>query len=251
MVNHVSFTWNIVESLRGPFRLSKYGSVVLPFTVLRRLDAVLADTRADVTPAATTLHGLPDMVRHIELTKAAGHQFYDTSPFNFAKLAADPAGLRENFGAWLAGISSNVRDIFDRFEFDKTLNKLAEKNKLFAVTEKFTQADFRPNRVSKIHTGLVFEELIRWANERFGDEYSSGAIDATVGDIVAKLAVDDHLLQQAEANTPHQCANSPALPTAYTQTDRRSARNPADRRRHLRRFRFAHAAEKGFAGNTL
>ena len=176
MVNHVSFIWNIAESLRGPFKPSEYGSVVLPFTVLRRLDAVLSDTKVDVEQAAPTLHGLPDMVRHIELTKTAGHQFYNTSPFDFAKLVADPAGLRENFGAWLAGFSSNVRDIFDRFEFDKTLNKLAEKNKLFAVTEKFAQADFHPNKVSNIQMGLVFEELIRWANERSnetaGDHYT-------------------------------------------------------------------------------
>ncbi len=153
MVDHVSFIWNIAESLRRPFKPSECGSVVLPFAVLRRLDAVLADTKDDVAHAAATLQGLPDRVRHIELTKKASHQFCNTSPFDFAKLVADPAGLRENFGARLAGFSSNVRDIFDRFEFGKTLNKLAEKNKLLAVTEKSAQADFHPNKVSNIHMG--------------------------------------------------------------------------------------------------
>lgn len=74
---------------------------------------------------------------------------------------ADPAGLRENLGAYLAGFSPNVRDIFDRFEFDKTLDKLAEKNKLFAVAEKSAQTNFHSNKVSNIQMGLVFEELIR------------------------------------------------------------------------------------------
>ena len=198
MVNHVSFIWNIAESLRGPFKPSEYGLVVLPFTVLRRLDAVLAGTRDDVAQAATTLHGLPDMVRHIELTKAAGQQFYNTSPFDFAKLVADPAGLRENLGDYLAGFSPNVRDIFDRFEFEKTLNKLAEKNKLFAVTEKFAQADFHPNTVSNIEMGLVFEELIRWANERSnetaGDHYTPREVISLMVQLL--LAPDDDSLNK-------------------------------------------------------
>ncbi len=176
MVNHVSFIWNIAESLRGPFKPSEYGSVVLPFTVLRRLDAVLAETKPQVLAVAPTVAGMPDMLQHIKLTEAAGHQFYNTSPFDFAKLVADPNDLRQNLAAYIAGFSPNVRDIFDRFEFEKTLNKLAEKNKLFAVTEKFSQADFHPSTVSNIQMGLVFEELIRWANERSnetaGDHYT-------------------------------------------------------------------------------
>ncbi|MCC2028381.1 type I restriction-modification system subunit M N-terminal domain-containing protein [Microbacterium sp. YMB-B2] len=135
MVNHVNFIWNIAESLRGPFKPAEYGSVVLPFTVLRRLDAVLAETKPKVLNVAKTTELMPDMLRHLRLTETAGHQFYNTSPFDFSKLVADPQDLRANLSAYLAGFSENVRDIFERFEFDKTLNKLAEKNKLFAVTE--------------------------------------------------------------------------------------------------------------------
>ncbi len=201
MVNHVSFIWNIAESLRGPFKPSEYGSVVLPFTVLRRLDAVLADTKPKVLAVAPTVAGMPDMLGHVKLTAAAGHQFYNTSPFDFAKLVADPNDLRPNIAAYIAGFSPNVRDIFDRFDFDKTLDKLAEKNKLFAVTEKFAQADFHPNTVSNIEMGLVFEELIRWANERSnetaGDHYTPREVISLMVQLL--FATDDAALSKAGA----------------------------------------------------
>ncbi|MER7796201.1 class I SAM-dependent DNA methyltransferase [Microbacterium sp. NPDC096154] len=201
MVNHVAFIWNIAESLRGPFKPSEYGSVVLPFTVLRRLDAVLADTKPSVLDVAKSIESLPGMLQAIKLQEASGHQFYNTSSFDFAKLVADPADLRANLSAYLAGFSPNVRDIFERFEFDKTLNKLAEKNKLFAVTEKFAQADFHPRTVSNIQMGLVFEELIRWANERSnetaGDHYTPREVISLMVQLL--FALDDDALSKAGA----------------------------------------------------
>ena len=198
MVNHVNFIWNIAESLRGPFKPSEYGSVVLPFTVMRRLDAVLADTKDAVLAAAKATAGQPEVLRDMKLREAAGREFYNTSPFTMAKLVADPAGLRSNISAYLAGFSDNVRDIFDRFEFDKTLNKLDEKNKLFAVTEKFAQADFHPNTVSNIQMGLVFEELIRWANEKSnetaGDHYTPREVIALMVELL--FALDDDALSK-------------------------------------------------------
>lgn len=197
-MNHVSFIWNIAESLRGPFKPSEYGSVVLPFTVLRRLDAVLADSKQKVLDAEKGTQGMPDVLREMKLREASGHEFFNTSPFTMAKLVADPAGLRSNLSAYLAGFSENVRDIFDRFEFDKTLNKLDEKNKLFAVTEKFAQADFHPKTVSNIQMGLVFEELIRWANERSnetaGDHYTPREVIALMVQLL--FALDDDALSK-------------------------------------------------------
>ncbi|MDY0828456.1 class I SAM-dependent DNA methyltransferase [Microbacterium sp. BG28] len=199
MVNHVAFIWNIAESLRGPFKPSEYGSVVLPFTVLRRLDAVLADTKPAVLEAAKGIESLPEMLQAIKLQEASGHQFYNTSPFDFAKLVADPQDLRANLGAYLAGFSPSVRDIFERFEFDKTLNKLAEKNKLFAVTEKFAQADFHPRTVSNIQMGLVFEELIRFANEKSnetaGDHYTPREVIKLMVELL--FALDDDALSKS------------------------------------------------------
>ncbi|WP_285034972.1 class I SAM-dependent DNA methyltransferase [Plantibacter sp. ME-Dv--P-095] len=198
MVNHVNFIWNIAESLRGPFKPAEYGSVVLPFTVLRRLDAVLAETKPKVLNVAKAMESMPEMLRHLRLTEAAGRQFYNTSPFDFAKLVADPQDLRVNLSAYLAGFSENVRDIFERFDFDKTLNKLAEKNRLYAVTEKFAQADFHPNVVSNIKMGLVFEELIRWANERSnetaGDHYTPREVIALMVQLL--FALDDDALSK-------------------------------------------------------
>lgn len=196
MVNHVNFIWNIAESLRGPFKPAEYGSVVLPFTVLRRLDAVLAETKSKVLNVTNATESMPDMLRHLRLTEAAGHQFYNTSPFDFAKLVADPQDLRANMSAYLAGFSENVRDIFERLEFDKTLNKLVEKNKLYSVTEKFAQADFHPKAVSNIDMGLIFEELIRWANERSnetaGDHYTPREVIALMVQLI--FALDDDAL---------------------------------------------------------
>jgi type I restriction enzyme M protein len=195
-MNHVSFIWNIAESLRGPFKPAEYGSVVLPFTVLRRLDAVLADTKQQVIEAAAASAKMPEVLRDMKLREASGHEFFNTSPFTMAKLVADPQGLRANLSAYLAGFSPNVRDIFERFEFDKTLNKLDEKNKLFAVTEKFAQADFHPKTVSNIQMGLVFEELIRWANERSnetaGDHYTPREVIALMVQLL--FALDDDVL---------------------------------------------------------
>lgn len=201
MVNHVSFIWNIAESLRGPFKPAEYGSVVLPFTVLRRLDAVLADSKARVLEVAKTVGGLPEVLQTMKLTEASARQFFNTSPFDLAKLVADPQDLRQNLAAYLAGFSPNVRDIFERFEFEKTLNKLAEKNKLFAVTEKFAQADFHPKTVSNIKMGLVFEELIRWANEKSnetaGDHYTPREVIALMVELL--FAADDDALSKAGA----------------------------------------------------
>lgn len=198
MVNHVAFIWNIAESLRGPFKPAEYGSVVLPFTVLRRMDAVLADTKAKVLAVKKTADGLPDQLRSLALQDAAGRQFYNASEFDFAKLVGDPNDLRQNLGAYLAGFSPNVRDIFERFKFDETLNKLAEKNKLFAVTEKFAQADLHPDKVSNIQMGHIFEELIRWANERSnetaGDHYTPREVIALMVDLL--FTTDDDALSK-------------------------------------------------------
>ncbi|WP_336698081.1 type I restriction-modification system subunit M [Curtobacterium sp. USHLN213] len=198
-MNHVAFIWNIAESLRGPFKPSEYGSVVLPFTVLRRLDAVLADTKAAVLQTAKAIGALPEMLQAVTLSEAAGHEFYNSSPFDLGKLVADPQDLRANLASYLAGFSPNVRDIFERFEFDKTLNKLSEKNKLFAVTEKFAQADFHPRTVSNIEMGLVFEELIRFANEKSnetaGDHYTPREVIALMVQLL--FALDDDALSKS------------------------------------------------------
>ncbi|WP_235491457.1 class I SAM-dependent DNA methyltransferase [Frigoribacterium sp. Leaf186] len=197
-MNHVAFIWNIAESLRGPFKPSEYGSVVLPFTVLRRLDAVLADTKPVVLETAGMVASFPDLLQVAKLTEASGHEFYNTSPFDLGKLVADPQDLRANLSSYLAGFSANVRDIFDRFEFDKALNKLAEKNRLFAVAEKFAQADFHPRTVSNIQMGLVFEELIRFANEKSnetaGDHYTPREVIALMVQLL--FALDDDALSK-------------------------------------------------------
>jgi type I restriction enzyme M protein len=196
--DHANFVWSIAESLRGPFKPAEYGSVVLPFTVLRRLDAVLADTKQAVLETASATKKDPTVVRDLKLTTAAKRGFYNTSPFDFPKLVADPADLRANIATYIAGFSPNVRDIFDRFKFTDVLDKLAEKNKLFSVTEKFAKADFHPDKVSNIEMGLIFEELIRWANEKSnetaGDHYTPREVIALMVQLL--FAADDDALSK-------------------------------------------------------
>lgn len=199
--NHANFIWNIAESLRGPFKPAEYGSVVLPFTILRRLDAVLEPTKDAVLRASTTVGGLPDAVKHFTLTQAAKQGFYNTSRFTFRSLLDDAAGLRANLSEYIGGFSPNVRDIFEKFKFEETLNKLDEKNKLLPVMQRFGAADFHPDRVSNIQMGLVFEELIRWANERTnetaGDHYTPREVIALMVQLL--LEADDEALHKPGA----------------------------------------------------
>ncbi len=198
--NYANFIWSIAESLRGPFKPAEYGNVVLPFTVLRRLDAVLTDTKQTVLDLVPKVAKDIETVRDFKLQQAATHAFYNTSPYDFQKLIADPDGLRRNLAAYIAGFSPAVRDIFgeDRFEFDKTLDKLASNNRLFSVTQQFAGADFHPSKVSNFDMGLIFEELIRWANEKSnetaGDHYTPREVIRLMVELL--FAADDDALHK-------------------------------------------------------
>jgi type I restriction enzyme M protein len=167
--------WSIAELLRGDYKQSDYGKVILPFTLLRRLDCVLAPTKAAVLAedAAQQARGFaPDYF----LAQAAGYTFYNTSPLDFGRLLGDPNNLRANLSSYIAAFSENARDIFEKYEFDKQLDKLDGANLLFQVVQKFAGLDLSPERVSNADMGLLFEELIRrfaeLSNETAGEHYT-------------------------------------------------------------------------------
>lgn len=191
--NHVAFIWSIAESLRGPFKPNEYGDVVLPFTVLRRMEAVLAATKPQVREHYEKIKD-SNLPAHLLLPQSSGYGFYNTSPFDLQALAADPEGLRQNLASYLEGFSENVRDIFDRFNFATTLDKLDEKNKLFAVVQKFAAADLHPSRVSNIKMGQIFEELIRKfnenSNETAGDHFTPREVIRLMVDLLFALDTD-------------------------------------------------------------
>jgi type I restriction enzyme M protein len=177
-VNHQalsSFIWSIADLLRGTFKQSDYGKVILPFTVLRRLDCVLAPTKAAVLAELAAKEALGDAAEPF-LLRAAGQSFYNKSAMDLAGLLGDQAHVRENLHAYVQGFSPAVRDIFTRFAFEAQIERLAEKDLLFLVTERFVQVDLHPAHVDNAQMGLVFEELIRkfaeLSNETAGEHFT-------------------------------------------------------------------------------
>lgn len=173
--NLSSFIWSVADLLRGDYKQSEYGKVILPFTVLRRLDCVLESTKPAVLGelAARKKGGLnPEPF----LLRKSGQLFYNTSPLDMKKLMGDQDHIGENLRAYIQAFSPAVRDIFEHFEFHNQVDKLAKANLLYLVTEKFANIDLHPDAVSNAQMGLVFEELIRkfaeLSNETAGEHFT-------------------------------------------------------------------------------
>ena len=176
--DHIGFIWSIAELLRGNYKQSEYGKVVLPFTVLRRLDCVLAPTKDAVQAQLETLPAnTADIMREEILNLASGHNFHDTSPFTFEKLLDDPDNVAANLNHMINGFSRDARDIFiDRFGLPEQIARLDRDNLLYLIVSRFAQADLHPDRVSNLQMGYIFEELIRrfseQSNETAGEHFT-------------------------------------------------------------------------------
>ena len=170
-----SFIWSVADLLRGDYKQSEYGKVILPFTILRRLDCVLASTKLAVLAEfeAKTAAGLnPDPF----LIRKASQSFYNTSPLDLGKLLGDQDHIRENLYAYIQVFSPAARDIFERFDFYAQVERLAKSGLLYLVTEKFANIDLHPDTVDNAQMGQVFEELIRKfaeiSNETAGEHFT-------------------------------------------------------------------------------
>lgn len=162
------FIWNTSELLRDHFKRSKYQDVILPFTVLRRIDSVLEPTKEKVLE---TYHKLQDKVQSLDpaLCKASGFSFYNISPYTFRTLLDDPKNLSPNLKAYISGFSPNMRDVLDKYDFNNTIDRLDEAGLLCLVMEKFNTIDLHPDTVSNIEMGYIFENLIRKFNEALNE----------------------------------------------------------------------------------
>ena len=185
-----NFVWGIADQLRGPYKPHQYGAVILPFTILRRLDCVLAPTRDEVRVLAKKYTG---GALDVQVKRATGLSFYNTSAFDFAELLKDPEGLRANLVDYVTGFSANI-DVFERFKFDNELATLDEKNRLYLITSKFAEVDLHPDTVPNAEMGDLFEHLIR----RFAEESNETAGDHYTPRDAIRLMVD---LLFAEDNT--------------------------------------------------
>ena len=160
----VAFLWSVADLLRDHFKRAKYPDVILPFTVLRRLDAVLEPTKDSVRAAYLKAKDDLDDLDPV-LRGKAGYAFYNTSPYTFERLLQDPPALGDNLRAYLQGFSPNMRTVVERFDLDNTVKKLEDAGLLYLVVERFAQADLGPDSLDNHGMGYVFEELIRKFNE--------------------------------------------------------------------------------------
>ncbi len=173
--NLSSFIWSVADLLRGDYKQSEYGKVILPFTVLRRLDCVLEATKPAVLAelekrTKTKLNPEPFLLRK------SGQLFYNTSPLDMKALMGDQDHVKENLFAYMQGFSPAVRDIFESFDFHTQIDRLAKAGLLYLVAEKFANIDLHPETVSNAQMGTVFEELIRkfaeLSNETAGEHFT-------------------------------------------------------------------------------
>lgn len=182
---HVSFIWSVADLLRGDYKQSEYGRVILPLTVLRRLDCVLEATKPAVLKAFER-HGHRPNPEPI-LRRAAGDVgFYNTSPLTFRRLLDDPQQLKGSLQSYIAGFSPGAFETFQRFNFDEQITRLDEADLLYLVVGKFADIDLHPEVVSSLQMGYVFEELIR----RFSEQSNETAGEHFTPREVIRLMVD-------------------------------------------------------------
>ena len=173
--NHAGFIWSVADLLRGVYKQSEYGRVILPLTVLRRLDCVLEPTKEAVLER---LADLPPSLENREpvLQKVAGQPFVNTSRHTFGTLLGDPDNVAGNLRNYIAGFSESARDIVDKFNFDVQIDRLDEHNLLYLVVSKFADIDLSPESVSDLDMGYLYEELIRrfseLSNETAGEHFT-------------------------------------------------------------------------------
>jgi type I restriction enzyme M protein len=193
-----SFAWSIAEILRGDFKQSDYGKVILPFVVLRRLDCILEGRKDAVLATAKSLpKGVDEQTRDMILSDAVGGSIkaYNLSNLTFEKLKGqDPGQLHQNLIDYIRNFSANVRDIFfEKFLFTDQLKRLNDAGILWNVFERFTEIDLHPGSVSNIEMGYLFEELIRRfseiSNETAGEHFTPREVIRLIVDLL--IANDD------------------------------------------------------------
>lgn len=172
LANHA---WSVADLLRGDYKQSDYGKVILPFTVLRRLECVLEPTREKVVETVARFAG-QDIDTGLFLRKASGHSFYNKSDLTLRKIAADPQIAAKNLQIYVGAFSDNAREVLDKYEFNQQVRKLDGANLLYQVIGRFTDLDLHPDVVPNHNMGYIFEELIRrfaeQSNETAGEHFT-------------------------------------------------------------------------------
>jgi type I restriction enzyme M protein len=185
-----NFIWSICNLLRGPYKRNEYRKVILPLTVLRRFDCLLAPTKTRVLAEHPKIKTKPETVVRSLLEKITGRPFYNLSKLDLAKLLDDPNQLAPNLNAYINGFSPSVRAIMERFAFDQQISRMAEKNLLYEVIKAFAAVNLSPDQVDNVQMGYVFEELIRIGAEQSNEEAGEHFTPREVIKLMVNLLLD-------------------------------------------------------------
>lgn len=172
-----AFLWSVADLLRGDFKQSQYGRIILPFTLLRRLECVLENSKAAVLEKAREVGAmnLPEEAQEKMILRAAGGlAFFNSSPLDLSRMGQN--GIRANLEKYVQSFSTDAREIFEHFKFSEFVSQLEEANLLYKVVQKFATTDLSPQAISNHEMGLIFEELIRrfaeGSNETAGEHFT-------------------------------------------------------------------------------
>jgi type I restriction enzyme M protein len=204
-----NFIWSVADLLRGDYKQSDYGDIILPFTIVRRLDCVLEKTKDAVVEKHARSKGLNEEALEKVLNKVSGQKFHNSSKYDFNKLLADSNNIARNMRSYINGFSGNAREILEKFKFEDKIADLDKKNLLFLVTEKFAAFDLHPKRITNMEMGYVFEELIRKfaeiSNETAGEHFTPREV---IRLMVNLLFINDRnvLIQKGIVKTLYDCA---------------------------------------------
>src|SRR3954468_10907942 len=173
--NHAAFIWSVADLLRGDYKQSEYGKVILPLTVIRRLDCVLEPTKDAVLEKHKELAGRIENVEPV-LQAVADEHFYNTSPLTFTKLLDDPNTIADSLKLYIGGFSEAAKDVIDKFDFGVQIDRLRRANVIYQVIGRFAEIDLHPDAVSNLEMGYLYEELIRkfseLSNETAGEHFT-------------------------------------------------------------------------------
>lgn len=174
--NHAAFIWSVADKLRGVYKQSEYGRVILPLVVLRRLDSVLEPTKAQVLARHADLKGHVENVGPVLETITGIREVYNTSPLDFRRLLDDPVNVAGNLRSYIAGFSPAARDVLEKFRFDVQIARMDRANLLYLVVSQFAEIDLHPEKVSNLEMGYLYEELVRrfseLSNETAGEHFT-------------------------------------------------------------------------------
>ena len=204
-----NFIWSVADLLRGDYKQAEYGKVILPFTILRRLDCVLQPTKANVLSKVPAIERMGLKNLDPVLNKEAGQVFHNRSKYDFGKMVGDANNILDNLKDYIQGFSAETQDIFEKFEFEKQIHRLDNKNLLFAIVKRFEEIDLHPSKINNLQMGYIFEELIRKfaeiSNETAGEHFTPREV---IRLMVNLLFINDRdtLTKKGIVKTIYDCA---------------------------------------------